>query len=393
MTIGRTYYDFFQRTIGERHVFLQGGRRSGKTFATFQWLAAIGGMQGNTTIVVLCYQLPQLRSTIDDFERVTGAAVVCSTTDGYTSVTPGVRWLFRHCDDKSKAQGTQADYLFVNEAVNFPFEKGIIETYSYGIREQIIYNFNPTKSWRYGDDRINERNLLQTTWRDNERNLTEEQKEEFEQLRIRAQRPNATNYDRYQYAVYYCGNFAMMVGSVFGAIGRCSVEDYEQLPAQECFGIDFGFATDGDPTTLMGVKVHERKVYVRQYIYERGLTSDEDLCRRCYDLGMNEYTTISGDYGGMGASRMQTLRTADNGRWSGSIAYGLNIINALKGNSVLDSLGAMLSLDGIVVCEGSEEARNEFEAYELDEHGKPRGADHAIDAARYAFAYSRYMGY
>lgn len=394
MALSTTYKDFFKRTINERHVFLQGGRRSGKTWASFQWLAAIGGIQGGTRVVVLCYQLPQLRATMADFTAIFGIVPTGSDIMGYNAVTKGVRWLFVHCDDKTKAQGTMGDYLFVNEAVNFPSEKGIIETYAMGIREQIFYNYNPTKSWSYAEKRKNGNNTLCTTWKDNAENLTKDQIAEFEAIKERAQRPNASRFDEYNYQVYYLGNFATMVGAIFTSISSCTFDDYKQIPAEEVLGMDFGFATNGDPTTLIGVKYFNHLIYIHQYIYERGLTSDEELGHRLIANGINYKTMIFGDYGGMGRGRMNTLITADNGKWGTAerpgtedIAKGFTICDAMKSKTILDGLSQMLSTDGIVITTASVETKAEFENYELDENGRTKGADHAIDASRYAFTY------
>lgn len=379
--ISRTYSDFFRRTGNERHVFLQGGRRSGKTFATFQFLEQYVGLQGGRKILVVCHTYPQLQKTMEDFERSIGATVSGNVVNGYSSTTFGdTTWQFAHFDHPTKAQGTQCDFLFINECVNVP--RNIAEVLMQSARYQCYYNYNPTKTF-WGSDFQNANNVLCTTFRDNDY-LTPEQRSEFEALKERAQRPTATRHDIYMYKVYYLGEFSDMAGSVFGQIGRITDAEYYQLPAQETFGLDFGFATDGDPTTLIGVKIHDRKIYVKEYIYERGLTSDLELGERMLALGINYRTLIVGDYGGMGRGRMNTLISGDNGRWEGELHKGFSVVDAPKGRTIMDGLGQMLALDGIYVTEGSIHAREEFEGYEMGEDGKLHGNDHAIDAARYA---------
>lgn len=384
MAIGPTYRDFFKRTQNERDILMCGGRRSGKTFSTFRHLQVKNDLIGGGRKVLVCtYQNPALQATMEDFYASTGMTIRGNFATGYTAVSKyGTLWQFRSFDTKEKAQGTQCDDLFINEAVNMPEDVAIVLRAS--VRDQIYYNFNPTKHW-WGEAFENETNTLVTTFRDNPY-LTPEQVEDFERYRERAQRPNATRFDQYAYQVYYLGNYANMVGSVFGTVESCTREEYFNLPAMEALGMDFGFATDGDPTTLMGVKIYAKKIYVHQYIYERGLTSDEELAHRLVALGVTPATQIFADYGGMGRGRMQTLITADNGRWEGDIAGGFAFCNAIK-TTIMDGLSQMLSMDGIVVTEGSDLARLEFEGYALDENGKPHGDDHAIDAARYAYTY------
>ena len=180
----------------------------------------------------------------------------------------------------------------------------------------------------------------------------------------------------YQYKVYYLGDFADMVGSVFGQVYKCRPDEYFQVPAEECIGMDFGFATDGDPTVVCGVKIHERDIYIHEYIYEVGLTSNDLLADKLLGCGFNRSTPIFADYGGQGRTRMDDLVRRK----------GMTVYNALKG-AILDGISAMLTYDRIYITASSVATIDEFEGYELTDNMKPKGADHAIDAARYAFNY------
>lgn len=381
------YLRFFKENIRKPHVFVQGGRRSGKSFTELWWVDVLTSMAYGLNIIVMTHQFPALQAVMKDFGQCLGYPIRGEGTRGLVAHgRNGSVWQFVHCDDKTKAQGTQCDILIANESLNIPDD--VMATMVYGVRRQIYYNFNPSKSYKYMDDRLADGSgaLLCTTFRDNPY-LTEQQYQEFENIKQRAMRKNATKHDIYQYQVYYLGNFATMVGAIFGSVERMTVEEYRQIPAQEILGMDFGFATDGDPTTLVGCKVCNGRIYLHQYIYEQGLTSDEELCQRIYDLGFNPHTMILADYGGMGHGRIDNLRTGGHGRWTGELRRGLSVCNAIK-TQIMDGLSQMLSMDGITITETSDEMIGEFEAYEREDNGKFRGADHAIDAARYAFTYA-----
>lgn len=373
----RKYRDFFARTLEERHVFLQGGRRSGKTFSTFLHLFIItsimiqAGRASALTVLVVCHEHPQLQNTMEDFKAAIGVTIIGSKTRGDHATTCGGRvvWQFKAFDTKEKAQGTKADYLFINEAPNLP--EDIARTLMPGIRYQCFYNYNPTKKF-WGQDFFNKNNLIITTWADNDY-LTDAQREEFELIKDRALRPTARKIDTYQYKVYYLGEFTDLAGNVFGGVAKCSTADYFQVPAKEAIGMDFGFATDGDPTTVVGVKVHGRALYIHQYIYESGLTSNYELCELLNFVGINGHTPIFADYGGMGRSRMDDLIRN----------HGMSLYNAKKG-TIMDGISLMLTHESITITETSEATIDEFESYEIDDNGKTHGADHAIDAARYA---------
>lgn len=372
-----TYQQFFYDNRESRHVLLQGGRRSGKTQATIRHLLRLTeATEGVQKIMVVCYQYPQLQKTIEDWQSITGQAVKADKAE-----TRGAEWQFCNFDDYTKAQGSQCDYLFINEAVNLP--EDIADVLVLGTRMQCFYNYNPTKSsWVQKLIAPEQTNLLCTTFKDNEY-LPAEQVAEFEKIRERALKPNSSMHDRYMYEVYYKGNFATMVGQVFSTLERCSTEDYGQVPADEYFGLDFGFATDGDPTVLVGVKVYEKKVYCKQYVYEQGIVRMSDLAERFTTCGLNTYCEISADYGGQGRGRMDEL-----------IAMGWTIRNAIKTERI-DGLSQLLSLDAVVLVDGGDEMRAEFEGLEI----KPptasgrqdtKGADHAIDAVRYAFQAAKF---
>lgn len=380
------YRDFFtecdRRNV--RNVLCQGGRRSRKTWSTFEYLYAKGALLGGCVILVATCQFPALQLTITDFQECLGVQVRGSIDKGYHAYTDGnVLWRFASYDNRSKAQGDKCDFLFVNEAVQMP--ESVIRTLLMGCRYQAYYNYNPTdKGWV---EDLQDAALLKTTFADNPY-LTDQQRAEFEAIKERAQRATASRWDLYQYKVFYLGEFDQFTGRVFHTIGRISDAEYAQIPALETFGMDFGFATDGDPTTLVGCKVHDNRIYFRQYIYEQGLTSDIELGEKILAAGLNYRTTISADYGGMGRGRIRTLRTADNGKWTGELAKGFNVIDCYK-TKILDGIGQLLAADGIYITESGERMRGEFENYTLDENGKLKGDDHAIDAGRYAFVYNK----
>jgi len=389
VTITPAFLDFFTRCIaeGRADILLQGGRRSGKTFATFQFIDAVGRTVGGLNVLVVCGSYPQLQSTMQDFTDCIGASVKGNVVNGYSAMT-GLHtlWQFRNIDAKEKAQGVKCDIMFVNEAVNVAQE--VIETLAVGVRWFKVYNFNPTKKgFIQSLIQADGGNLMLTTWASNP-HLTPEQLQEFERMKERAQRPTATRHDEYMYRVYYCGEFSDMAGAVFGTVERVTTDHYREIPATEVYGVDFGFALDGDPTTMVGCKVWQKCAYFHEYIYERGLTNDEDLARRMVAAGVDRHSLIFGDYGGAGKGRMYTLITADNGKWEGDIAGGIPMQNAVKG-TILDGLSQMLSMDAIYVTDTSTNLRDEMEGYELDDSGKPHGADHAIDAARYALTYAK----
>ena len=62
-------------------------------------------------------------------------------------------------------------------------------------------------------------------------------------------------------------------------------------------------------------------------------------------------------------------------------------MNAKK-TRIIDGIQEMLNCDGIYITDSSSHLRNEMDKYELKD-GTAKGKDHAIDALRYAFHYSK----
>ena len=383
--ISRKYLKFFVDNINSRWTLLQGGRRSGKSFSIYKWLHIL--LSGQPKVCgIIAASFPALQNAISDFQRATGLSVSGSSIYGFScSLTNGSKFLFKSYDDPTKPQGTSFDIVYLEEALNI--DETIVTTLSMSVTGQIFAAFNPTKK-SYLDKYVNKdkSNYLVTTFKDNPY-LTEDQIGEFEAIKERALRPTASILDIYNYKVYYCGEFSEMAGKVFKMIYTCTDDEYDSVPASELFGLDFGFtqSEQSDATAMVGIKIHENRLYCKEYIYSNQLANNRDLALRMTELGLDVYSPIVADYGGMGATRIRALVSAENGSWTEpSISSGFSIQNALKGK-VIDGLNRMSQYD-IYVTESSVNLRNEFDGYELNAEGKPKSGcpDHALDAVRYA---------
>lgn len=384
--ISKIYLKHFVKNHQSRWVILQGSRRSGKSFAVLRWLWFLASGQPKT-VGVVCASFPALQNCISDFQRATGLQVTGSAVYGYScQLTNGSNFLFRSFDEPTKAQGTTFNIVYFEEVLNIPEE--IVRVISMSVTDQIFAAYNPTKS-SFLDAYIlpDKSNYLKTTYRDNPW-LTPEQVQEFEDIKKRALLPTASLFDIYAAKVYCEGDFASMSGRVFKLIYTCTDDEYKAVPAPELFSIDFGFTENeqSDATAMVGCKIHNGCVYYKEYIYSTQLASNKALALKLAELGLDVYSPIVADYGGMGASRIRALVTAEDYSWTEpQICNGFSVQNCQK-KKVLDGLQKMNQFEKIYVTENSYNLRKEMDTYELNHEGKPvRGcADHAIDAARYA---------
>lgn len=391
--IGTTYLRFFVQNIDESKVIVIGGRRSGKSFATAKFLRFL--LSGKPRkLLVIAATFPALQLVMDDWTRATGLTVQGSLIYGYScQMDNGSVVQFRAFDNPTKVQGTTADIVWCEEFLNIPEE--VIRVAAMSCTGQMYFTANPTKKSKLLDDYVNEdgSNYLKTTYKDNPY-LTEMQVAEFEAIKERSQQPNATLYDIFMAKVYCDGEFGDLVGRCFEKLEYCSEEEYLGVPREEALFMDLAFG-GADKTALCGFKMWNKKLYIHTYMYKQGTINAKDLAWDLVECGVNAYTTVFADYGGVGRQILDNLISAtQNGEvWTEpELCGGFSIANVLKGK-VLESVMALMALDAIVIDDSNIETRREFEDATLDENQKLKGEnDHTIACARYAINYFHAIG-
>lgn len=370
-TMSKKYADFFLRTKDERFSILQGSRRSGKTTNTFLFMYVLSRITRNQKYSILTYQSPQLNNTIQDFENATGYSIRQSMKYGKVYVDDrGNKFSFEHCDDRSKALGNQCDLLFMNESTNIP--EDIADAYMLGCTQKVILNFNPIHhGWQ--EKYINENNLLITTWKDNDY-LTDAHKSYFLDLKKRYESPTATPLDKFNYEVFYLGQYSNISGSIFTNVSTITLAEYINIPSDEFYGLDFGFRNGGDATSLVGVKIYNNTIYAHLYIYDNMLEVLDDLAEALFEAGVKD-KDIFADYGGMGKSRIEDL----------IYNYDFCMQTAAK-PKIMDNISRILSFKGgLRITENSKSMLNEVASYEIKDGKLSEKNNHSIDALRYAF--------
>lgn len=120
------------------------------------------------------------------------------------------RMFFNSYASGERAKGIACDWLWLNEANNFTEQQYV--DLSASVRVGVFADRNPnTECWT-------ERNgftLLHSDWTWNKENLTSAQVEWFEQLKRKAEDPNATSADVAFYRMYYLGEYAEIYGEIF----------------------------------------------------------------------------------------------------------------------------------------------------------------------------------
>lgn len=384
LNIPNKYARFFLRNLKTRHVLLQGSRRSGKSFACYKWLTLLAHDKVPTFNYIICASHPALTLSVKDFTQATGIETEGSALYGtHVKLSNGSIIAWRSFDDPTKPQGTSCVRAIVEEALNIP--EDVITTFLMGVEKQVYFIYNPTRT-SYLEKYVlpDGSNKLLTTFKDNPY-LGEAQLEEFELIRQRGTSPTASVLERYAYQVYYKGEFSNAGGKCFPLIYNCEDEEYDNLPEVECFAIDFGYVDSKDATCVVGSKIHDGCLYLKQYLNDKYLSNNKDLALKLAEIGLDCYSYICADMAGLGKERMKALCSAGKGEWTEPVIRdGFNIVNAKKG-AITDGLNRMLQYEKIIVTNGSTDLRLEMDRYEINPDGKEMSKhQNLVDAARYS---------
>lgn len=193
---------------------LMGGRRSGKTFFILQVLLQEMALGDVISVATMTDAQGRLGAYQDAKDIISGSALQHYTTimtaPREIRCEGGGRMFFNSYQISERAKGIACDWLYINEANNFTEQQYIDLAAS--VRKGVFVDRNPnTECWT-------ERNgftLIHSTWKDNEANLTEPQRQWFADLKAKADAPNATAADIAFYRMYYLGEYADITGAIF----------------------------------------------------------------------------------------------------------------------------------------------------------------------------------
>lgn len=254
----------YEKFNDNRVVLLQGGTRSGKTYATIYFLIDYCLQYQGMEIDIVRDTFTALKSTVwKDFRDV---LILCGlykesdhnkTDHIYTLNKNNINYY--GADTPAKIHGRSRDILWVNEAHQFPAET--IDQLFPRTRYRIICDYNPALGLEHWLDEYIERYPPKiTTYKDNP-HLTAEQVADIES-RINNQ---------YWWQVYGSGQRANREGAIFTnwEVGQFDTS----LPY--CYGQDYGFSVD--PTTLVKVAVDNKLkiIYAEELLYSQsGMGTD-----------------------------------------------------------------------------------------------------------------------
>lgn len=243
----------------------QGGTRSGKTYNILMWLIFGYALKNTGKTITICRKTyPSLRaSSMRDFFDILRHYDMYEESDHNKSNSEykleSNLFEFISLDQPQKVRGRKRDVLYINEANELYFEDW--QQLIFRTTEKAILDYNPSDEFHFIYDKIKPRDdadFYITTYKDNPF-LSKEIIAEIERLK---------NIDENYWKIYGQGQIGSSQALIF-RINECN-----SIPTDAKFlsyGMDFGFTND--PTTLVEIWKQGDNIYLKELIYQTGLTN------------------------------------------------------------------------------------------------------------------------
>lgn len=264
MKLTRTNEQIFDAYLdGKRYIILQGGARSGKTYAILQFLILLAVKTTKPLLIsVVSATMPHLkRGAMRDFLNIlTGegiqAAAKFNKTDKFFEFGNSVIEFFS-ADQPGKVFGPGRDILFINETPNLSAE--IARALILRTRKAVIMDYNPVRQ-HWVADYEQEPNAYKfvTTYKDNPY-LPVEQVAEIERLK---------RVDEVSWKIFGLGEFSQPKEQIY----NWEVVDEDPEANYYIYGVDFGF---NNPTAVVKIAVTNDGYCVVDELYATGLTTED----------------------------------------------------------------------------------------------------------------------
>jgi phage terminase large subunit len=341
-----------------------GGSRSGKTYATLQWLI-VQALQNKELVTIVRKTIPSLKRTVmKDFKDVMQSMGIWNENDfnisdrTYTFFNDS-QIQFISTDNAEKLRGVKSNILWIEEASEVDSESYLqLQIRTTG---KIILSYNPTVSpWHWLREMVDCSRYF-SSYKDNPY---------LERSVIRALE-DLKNTNPKAYQVYTKGEYTTNDKAIF------EFEQVEWLPDEAEFvawGLDFGYAND--PNALVSVwKMNGNELFILEHCYEKGMITGEiiDMLR------------------GAVKDREEIWADSSEPRLIEEISRaGFNIRPVTKGKDSINFGIGVLQNYKIKIPKSCQNLVNEFYSYEweTDRFGKMLDKpvdfnNHLLDAARY----------
>ncbi|WP_207425987.1 terminase large subunit [Pedobacter sp. SYSU D00535] len=318
----------------------QGGTWSGKTYSILQLLCTHAISDPNSITTVAGQDVPNLKAgPIRDFQTILKTTPGLprfiesyNKSDRVVQFHNGSIIEFKSYEDAQDAHSGKRTRLFINECNGVSYE--IFKQLYIRTSKDVFLDYNPSSEFWVHELVLGNRSLYPSVQRiisDHRHNpfLTQEQHDSIERLKYE---------DEETFKVYARG----LTGKIEGAVlTRCFMIEDDQYPNDAKLlggGLDFGFTND--PTGFLEVRMQEGELWVREHIYETGLTNPM-ISERLKELNWNSRDEIIAD-----SAEPKSIKELQDLRWKvepamkgpDSIRSSIEILNRYKINYTRSSV-------------------------------------------------------
>lgn len=348
----------------------QGGTSSGKTYSILQVLFTKAIQAPYLVITVVGQDIPNLKAgALRDAEAIVASSPELSKlvvdyhkTDRIFKFWNGSVIEFKSYDNQQDAKSGKRDYLFLNEANGIPYQ--VYTELAMRTRKQVFIDYNPNAEFWVHSDVLSEKGVKLF--------ISDHRHNPFCPQKIR-DKIEALRFKDYElFKVYGRG----LTGKIEGLIFR-NWELCDTIPTEAeliAHGLDFGFTND--PTGLLSVYRCNGELWLKERLYETGLTNPA-IAERLPGSEVTMYDSIVAD-----SAEPKSIAEINN--------YGYQVEAALKGwDSVKNSIDIIKRFK-LNVTRDSTNLRKELNSYKWkqDKNGKTLNEpvdflNHLIDPLRY----------
>jgi phage terminase large subunit len=357
-----------------------GGSSSSKTYSIIQALFTIASTKANQVITIVGQDIPNLKKgAIRDSAQIVltnpffqQQIESFNRTDHLYRFVTGSIIEFTSYDTEIDARSGKRTHCFINEANGISYD--IFEQLRIRTSKLFIIDFNPSASFWAHDKLLGRDDVtwINSTFRDNAfiNDSVRQAILSYEPTPDNIKRGTA---NEYRWKVYGLGEVGRLEGLVFSdfRIATSYPDEYKW----RTYGMDFGYTND--PTTLIEIRYAQGNLYMRQHIYETGLTNP-DIADKLEQIGIDRDEKIIAD-----SAEPKSIAELRRMGW--------NVKPAVKGtDSIMNGIDSLKRYP-IYIDARSKDLIAEFSSYTWakDRNGnslnKPIDQyNHGIDAIRYA---------
>lgn len=388
MEVTKVYWENLQAyKDGYRVIVNKGSSRSGKTYGLCQVADRIlvkSPIRRKLSIVSQSYNHLE-QGVLEEYTKYCYAnGLKRSKGKNQYRINQSVMNYFSLGDDPGKAVGPGRNILWLNEP-----NRGITYESFFQLRrrtnEVIFIDYNPSgQFWLHTEGILDDpkTKVIHSTWRDNIKNLTKADIDDFIDM---YRRSKYSQMGLYHWKVYGLGEDAVLTEErVMPFLHRCSrvPDDAVEIPSW----LDYGWSPD--PTSFGRLFIRKgpggvEELYIKQEVYERNLSINSRA------EGARNLTDVLAEKG-INKEHLIIAESADprNNSDMSSAGYAVTAVHKQK----VELSVRQFHKYKLFVVDGSEETYNELDNYKfardkstnkitgIPEEGQ---ADHSIDGIRY----------